>query len=685
MKKKDKNLEQLKTLLDTNYDDALEGRTDKEERFRKSYLYYMCLAPEKSQNEISAYVEPIVRKAVEAIKPSLMNIFTENEKKAVTFRPSALVTPEIASLVDDKINNVFLRDNDGYSTIERAVTEALVTGDVFLKYYLDEKVITDEMEFEGAPVSMLEACLTEYPDTDLEKLPEVLKTKDDMVTGTVTLIRNERTVKVEFVPFQDIIIGGNTEDIADSRYLCHRIRKTVSEMKALGFDEYKIDEAGTASDDTTSLSMKSLVNDGAFTSEGESASSSVVADPEEREVFLFEHYIHTSLVDGKNSGLYRIYSTDKDILECELVDCIPFVHGVVERIPGSFWGISFYDKHGPAQDVASKHIRTKEAKALFDTYGRYQAVKGAYDRQSLLSNRPGGIIEVSSPQAVTPFQVSSSTGEGDSIFQHVLSSTREDVMSAVGVDVTGANMSATAAAITANSADMKDKVIARVLAYTLFRPLFKGIYNILRNEDMVIGELPNPQFAEAEAMAQEAMAQGMDVSELAQIPPTIVIGGSQLPLISDFQIDVNTASDDSVLANQLIQLVTLKAQMGPAISEDSFAKIAEKITGLSAQEILVYFPVAQPSPEEQAMQQQQMQEQMEVAELQKDLLRAQVGESAARTAYEEQRTLEMIKDGDAKRQRDEEKSIQEFKRLEMMETELALEAGGTKVSVGRYK
>lgn len=688
--KQQKDYSELKAQIKALHDNAETGRSEKEERFRKSYLYYACLAPERQGNEMSGYVEPVLRKAVEAVKPSLMNIFTENEKKAVQFRPLSKVPfaldlerfPEtglgIAGLIDDYINKVFINENAGFDILDRAITEALVSGDVFLKYFLEEDVVEETFELDKVPEEDLDEVLADFPDTDFDKMDKALSRRKGLVSGKFKAKRIEKKIRIEFVPFADIYINGKYENIKDARYVCQRIGKTVGDLYEMGYLEELIESSVSHRTDEY-LSTQTLINSKSF---GEEDDLDAFVDPMERPVDLYEHYFYTSLVDNKKgkSKLYRVVSTSTEILEVEPASRIPFVHGVMERIPGSFWGVSMYDKFGPIQDMISRLMRAVEYNAADGAYGRYIAIKTQYDRASLMNNRPGSIIEVNQGaglDAIRRFPKEDLPPTVDGLIARLTQNYKEDAMSAVGVDVSGANISATAAAITANSADMKDKVIARTLAYTLFRPLFEGIYDILVSENIKIGEVPNPQI-------QEAMA-GIQSGELPQevlmeIPEMLPITGADLPDVADFLIDVNTANDDAILNSQIINLVSLFAQIPQGLVDTR--EVAAQLTGLSIEEIGKFFPVApEPTPEQQEQQAAVEQLQMEAALLNNDLLKSQVGKTAAETFQIEQKIEQDVKDAESKRLREEEKSIQEFQRLELKTAEMEAELRGEKIQI----
>lgn len=659
------NVNELKTQIDRSFNKALSDRDEKVERYQNSFKYYLGQAPIKDIREESAYVEPIVRKAVDAVKPSLLNIFTENEKKAVSFRPNAIVPPGVAGKIDEFINDLFLRDNDGHGIAERAISEALITGDTFIRYFVEENMVEEEVTLDGVNSEVLLQILNEFPDTDQEQISNLSEDDNGLVSGHLELKRIEKNVVVEHVPFNDIFVSGDTENIADAKYVGYRTKRTVGELIEMGYKREKVEVSGRVNEDDTYLSLKELINQGTFTDDGDD--SDVYLDPMMREVYLYEHYIYSSLFSKKGKvELFKVCSTEWEILDIEPISRIPFVHGVPDRIPGSFWGISFYDKFKATQDILSRMFRTQERQAMNVAFGRIIAVKNQYTKESLLNNRPGGVVEVATLGAIQPFPYAEANTQFEPMMNRLNASARDDMASSAGVDVTGASgISATAAAITANAADLKDKVIARVLSYTLFKPLFEGLYEIIQNEDIKIGEV---------------------VDQMGMVKP---IRGGSLPKHSNFVIDVNTGKDDDILATNLITLGNTFAQwsqiQNAVMTPASYLAIAKQVLGLSEEEVKLYFHVKEPTPEEQAAAAQQQLDQFEMTGLNKELLKAQVGLAAADVAKKQQEVVEMIEDGKAKREELRAKIAIDFKKTELKERELEAEvSSGQKITVGRY-
>ncbi|MGL5582852.1 MAG: portal protein [Cetobacterium sp.] len=688
-------LPELKAHIDRLYNNAQYGREEKSIRFMKAYDYYLARLPKPLMPDSPTYVEPVVAKAVDKVLPSLLNIFTENEQQAVVFRPqSAMVPAPVADAVNKYINDCFLRDNQGYKLMNRAFREALITGDCFVKVYIEEKVYEEELELEDwTPTDALMPLLQEYPDTDIDT--DDFEMKDQMLDeqqgiiivvakGKLVLKRIERKPRIDFIPFTEMYIDGMVEDIADAPYVCHRRTVTLGDMVEMGFDEETVMTANIASGaaSTTPLSTSKLINMSVFVAE-QQYRDIVTADEYQRNATLFEHYVRTSLLDKKRkTKLYQVFSTGTEILEINEIERMPFCHGIVEELPGSFWGISFYDKFKNAQDLMSEHHRSIISAAHYSTYPAFMAVAGNYNRQSLLNLRPGAVVEVDQPNAVTPFVPFQLNNMLMDSYAKVEASTADDMMNSVGMSFDGQNLggvSATAVAAAVHSGEMKDKKLAKCLALSLIKPMYELIYNIMRDEDL-------------EVMLEVPSEEGVQVQPLPS---------SQLPKRSEFFIDVTTVNDDASQMAQLanIMMSELQASQSPAPSQvitpmNRYKMYKEMLKRSNIHNVEDYLtdPTPPQPTEEEMMLQKQIEErtqqlQMEQLELGNETLKADLMLKAAQIANAEVQTDELIKDNAAQRMRDQEKSIIEFQKLELkkkeIEAEIELEdEQGRPVSIG---
>lgn len=640
-KANEEKVQELKAHIDFYFNKAAMSRSEKVERFQKSWLYYLCKAPEKTDAEISGYVEPVVRRAVETLRPSILNIFTENEKRAVHFRPTLMAPPQVAEGIDMMVNHIFLQENSGYDLVEKAVTEALVTGDTFGRVFT-ETVVTeeDEIEFEDMTLEGLAPILEAYPDTDVSGVTTNKKT--GLMSGTITPLKVEEKTRVEHINFADIFPDTSKEDIKDAPYVGLRTKQSIGSLLEEGYDKEKLLAAARRGTDYEALETDGLINDGTFSDFDEEWSP---ADEMTKEVPIYEHYIYSSIFNKRGKytpKLLQVKATAFDILAITEISYMPFYHGVVERIPGSFWGISLYDKLCAEQETLSRLHRVIEANGMYNTYGRYAAVKGSYDRASLLNSRPGSIIEMDVPGAVSFFEEARLPQTVYDTINRINETVEKTLVSSSGVDVTGSNISATAAIISQNNAEMKDKSMARVMAYTMFKPVFGLIYDAIKDEN-------------------------------------------GLPSKADFIVDVNTANDDAMMGAQLMQLGSVFAQWSqaqvPVINPQGMIEMAKTMTGAGDEEIAKYFSIPQPTEEELAAQ-AAAQEKADIMEArQATLVDAQVQLAIAQVAKTEVETAEIVKKGEDDRLRSEEESLRAFKKLDLQEAELIYEMENPEANV----
>ena len=673
-------LDELKTHIDRLFYQAQYGREEKAARFMKAYDYYLARLPAPLRPDAPNYVEPILRKAVDKLLPSLLNIFTENEEQAVVFRPQSILVPTpVADAVNKAINTYFLRENDGYKLMNRAFIEALVTGDCFVKVYIEEKTYEEEFIIEDwTPTEGLMPLLDEYPDTDpefpdLEMEERKLDDQGNIIVvakGKLDLVRIERKPRIEFVPFTEVYINGIIEDVRDTDYICHRRTVSIGQLLEMGFDKEKVENLSihTGAASTSPLSTQRLLNMNVFVAE-QWEKDLVTTDPMARNVTLFEHYVRTSLLDKKGKQkLYQVFSSGLEILEINEIERIPFAHGIIEELPGSFWGISLYDKFKASQDLLSEHHRAIMENARFNLYPAFQAIEGQYDRKSLLNMRPGAVIEMKQPGAVAHFPHSPlPIGLGDA-YDKALQSVQDDMATHIGQGPVG-GISATAVAASVHNAEMSDKKIAKALAQSLVRPMFELIYNIMRDEGLMF-----------EVETEEG---------------AMPVDASQLPKRSSFYIDVNTANDDAAQVQQLTSVMLTAMQLAQAPSTvvtpvnqyNIFKEILKRSDIHNVEDFLTDPTPPEPTPEEQAMQAQQQQMQMEQMALGNETAKANLQLMAAQIARAEVETDELIKEKAAERLRAQEKSMIEFQKLELkkqeLEAEITIEGQqGRAVSIG---
>ncbi|NKF52704.1 hypothetical protein G3R49_19290 [Shewanella sp. WXL01] len=545
----------------------------KEERvkyYQEAWQYYLCQRPlynvtnlatvqnkdvETVETESNAPVAPIIRDINESVMPSLLNVFCENENKAVVYRATnKFVTTRVADAVNNTINEIFLRQNDGYKLLQDAFLDALVTGNGFSKQSIqevrheDEIEIIDWMEINN-PV-LLEA-LEEYPDTDLSvlEMKEEKPTEEEQelamelmgeelqpvvyVKGLLPLLRVEDRVVIERVPFGELYVDPDVYEIEDARYITQRHRMTVGEACDMGFDPTILESASTI--DTlgeTTTSNKKILTQHQHTNEDDNIVSTI--DPIERPIYVYETYMYSSALNNEGkSVLYQIFHTENELLSVCEADCIPYCNGKPENITGSFWGHSMHDKYRHIQDHVTRANKIEIEAAIGQVFPRYEVVKGSVELREMLNWKPSGVVQTQLPGSINPIY----SGDVPATFKEVTQRLIEDASkgegkaAGLGLENSLNNVAASTVAFAVQNAELKDKTIAKSFANTLIKPMFEQIYKLIRDNDLPlkVGEGEEP------------------------------ITGKQLPKRCEFHVDINTANDDARISGQLMNVLANEA------------------------------------------------------------------------------------------------------------------------------
>lgn len=526
------------------------------ENFNNAYLYYTAQLPGNTEADKDTlkvgnkeYVEPVLFNAVKAALPQLLDSFTTDDSLAVAFRNRGFrKNPIMESLIEYNINKIFLRDQDGYGILENAFKEILIAGDAFLKVFVDEVThkevasVPDWLELsafmselaEGWTVEPVKGFLQgsgskgafEWKEESI-KIPnpetgEQVEQTIYLVKGKVPLINIEKKLVVQLCEPNDLwfdVSYGN--DFNKCRYICHRVETTVGEALLRGFDKEAIENAQDVSTDDTQLPERffsATLYSNPNATVNHRLERGAATDPNERPICLYEHYLYSSFPNKKGeTRMYQVITTDSDFLKVEEIKHFPFVHGQGEPIQGNFFGRSFFDICKPFQDALSLAQRMQQHVAIKTTWPQYTAVKGQYDRQSLLNNRPGAVIEVSSPEMINRFAPMPLDQSFVLATAAIRDSMSETIAQAVDLSNSegGLPQVATATAyIDIYQQTLKGKSLTSNIKRTLVQPLMCKIYEIIKDEGFTL-----------------------------YAPDGSTVSGTELPNLYDFIVDTNTTFD----------------------------------------------------------------------------------------------------------------------------------------------
>jgi len=466
------------------------GDTISQQR-EQAMKYYYGLPFGNEVEGRSQFVDTTVADTIEWIKPSLMRVFASGDEM-VKFNPVGPEDVEMASQATDYVNYVFTRDNPGWEILYSWFTDALLSKNGIVKVWWDQIVKHEREEYQGLEEIELSYLIS---NDSVEVVEHTEHEVDGLSTHDIVLKRKitDGKIRVENVPPSEFLIAREAKDIQDSRFVCHRVLKTLSELREMFPDEdLSPDELGGGDDDMMAFSGERLErykydesaeywegwgNDGTGNEEGL------------RTYWLHESYLKTDWDGDGITELRKVCTVGSKVLENEAVDLIPFISITPIKIPHKFFGLSVADLVMDLQLIKSTMLRTLLDNAYNQNYGRYAVLEGQANLDDLLTQRPGGIVRVKSPNAVMPLPTPALEPYSFQMLEY-LDGVRE---SRAGVNkysqglndnALTSHTTATAVNSVMTAAQSRVELIARNFAETGVKDLMKTIYMLLqKNQD----------------------------------------------------------------------------------------------------------------------------------------------------------------------------------------------------------
>jgi len=482
--------EELLARVQGEITDSL-GYNDTVSKQRESAMDYYYALPFGNEVEgRSQYVDSSVMDTIEWIKPSLMRVFASGDEM-VTFEPHGPEDVESAEQATDYVNHIFTKDNNGWEILYTWFTDALLQKNGIVKVWWDDYEDWNREEYNGLDEQEFNLLIM---SPDIEIMEHTPYVDDYGAKHDVVIKRTSYTgrVKIENVPPDEFLISREAKDIQDARFVCHRVRKTLSELRLMYPDE-DLDprEMGGGDDDMAAFSSERLsryeFDDSANYFEGWGSQS----DSEEalRTYWLHESFLKTDYDGDGIAELRKVCSVGSKILANDPIDKIPFVSITPVKIPHKFFGLSIADLIMDLQLIKSTLMRNLMDNMYNQNFGRYAVLEGQANLDDLLSQRPGGVVRVKSPNAIMPLATPQLEPSSFQMLGY-LDQQRES-RSGVNKYSQGLNdnaltshTTATAVNATMTAAQSRVELIARCFAETGVRDLMRCIYElVLKNQD----------------------------------------------------------------------------------------------------------------------------------------------------------------------------------------------------------
>jgi len=369
--------EELVGRIQSEITDSL-GYGDELSKQRETAMeYYYGLPFGNEVDGRSQFVDSTVQDTIEWIKPSLMRVFASGDDM-VKFNPVGPEDVEMAKQATDYVNYVFTKLNNGWEILYNWFTDALLSKNGIVKVWWNEEEVWNREEYKGLTEIELDALINEEDVEVIAHSPYISSDADEM-TGEYTSttyhdvvikrLNSKGSIKVENVPPSEFLINREAKTIQDARFVCHRLRKTLSELREMGYDP---DPAELGSGEDVLYNAERQARYAFDLSSNADVGNWGVGGTEEslREYWLHENYVKTDYDGDGIAELRKVCTIGSTVLANDPIDSIPFVSICPIRIPHKFFGLSVADQVESLQLIKSTLMRNLMDNMYNQNFGR---------------------------------------------------------------------------------------------------------------------------------------------------------------------------------------------------------------------------------------------------------------------------------------------------------------------------
>ena len=452
------------------------------EQREKAQEYYYALPFGNEVEGRSQYVDSTVQDTIEWIKPSLMRVFASGDEM-VKFTPHGPEDVQAAEQATDYVNYVFTKDNPGWEVLYSWFHDALLQKNGIVKVWWDEYEEAKREEYRNLGDLEFEYLIS---DDGVEVLEHTEMQGPEGMYHDVVIKRSsyDGRVRIENVPPDEFLISREAKSIKDARFVCHRVKKTLSELRMMyPNDDFGVEDLG-GGDNMMDYNAERLARYQFDDSDNMAGLFNGGEEDALREYWLHESFIRTDFDDDGIAELRKVCTVGDYVFSNEEIDYTPFVSITPLKIPHKFFGLSVADLVMDLQLIKSTLMRNLMDNAYNQNFGRYAVLEGQANLDDLLTQRPGGVVRVKSPNAVMPLATPPLEPYSFQMLGY-LDEVRES-RSGVNKNTQGINADAltshtTATAVNAvmTNAQSRVEMIARQFAETGVKELMWCIYELL--------------------------------------------------------------------------------------------------------------------------------------------------------------------------------------------------------------
>ena len=452
----------------------------------------------------STIVTSEVADAVESMLPGLVDTFTSSDE-AVVFEPTKEEDVEGAAQATDACNYVFYKQNNGFLILYTAIKDALIAQNCAVMWSKVSETVRDVQEVQSAPIEAL--AMLEQQGFEIEAATPVPQppTMDQMgmpveapplFSARVSKKVEKKSIRVEAFPPEQLRVkrGWTTPLLKDCPYVARDMEVTLSDIKQMGFKGVTAADL-RASDDPTPLGQDEDYR--RSRTQGSTRAEDDTVDNEDDSLATGWLRIEYVLVDYDGDGIAErrvIHRLESKILSNEETDHVQIATASPIINTHRWDGQAVADISSEIQLLktdltrglvnASNLAVNPRKTVLTDAQGAPYA-----NIDDLMDFRIGGLVRQSRADSIGMEPVPFNPSQTLPVLSYVDSMLEKRIgyssnQAGMDGDSLKPGRTATEVSIQSNAAQQRVKLIARIFAEVLVKPIFQGILKLLTSGEM---------------------------------------------------------------------------------------------------------------------------------------------------------------------------------------------------------
>jgi hypothetical protein len=357
----------------------------------------------------SSVVSKDLSEAVDWAMPAIMRIFTQGGVIA-EFGPVSQEDEQQAEIETDYVNQVVMKDNDGWLALHDAIKDTLLLKNGYVKHYWEVTEKIEEPCYKGLVIEEVQKLMGDLQADGCEV--EIKGQEERQIQtpqGPVATFDLELRIKrkqgkcvYEAVPCEEIRVSRKCRgSLQTSPFTEHVTRKTRSELIEMGMDKEFVSSL-PAYETGSRYGSQSFSRD-SVSDESNISYGSSVNDRSMDEIEYCEAYIRVDWDGDGIAELRKVVSVGNQIPDGkdwnEAVPAVAITGFVAKRVPHRHVGESLYDELADLQE-----IKTTLTRQLMDniylTNNNQWLVNERVNLADFMTSTPGGIKRIEGMEPV---------------------------------------------------------------------------------------------------------------------------------------------------------------------------------------------------------------------------------------------------------------------------------------------